>query len=141
MVAGDSGDDVLFFVVGFHLVVAARRMRGAKARTNFEIPSVVPQPPPTVEVVKKCGGGASKCHVVTSVDQLFSNSSLMKMNQESGSSKSLNLDLDLNLGVGLNKKSRIRVVVWPTMVVMVWWWLVKGRKGVGRVGCSSSSNE
>ncbi|KAD5507774.1 hypothetical protein R6Q59_031457 [Mikania micrantha] len=86
---------------------AARRMRGAKARTNFDIPSVVPLPPPTVEVVKKCGGGASKCHVVTSVDQLFSNSSLMKMNQESGSSKSLNLDLDLNLGVGLNKKSRI----------------------------------
>ncbi|KAI3825760.1 hypothetical protein L1987_07379 [Smallanthus sonchifolius] len=92
---------------------AARRLRGAKARTNFEIPSVFPLPP-AVETLKKCssggGGGTSKCHVVTSVDQLFSNPSLMKMNLGTGSNnndnKNVNLELDLNLGAGFKKKAR-----------------------------------
>ncbi|XP_076948288.1 ethylene-responsive transcription factor ERF084-like [Bidens hawaiensis] len=96
---------------------AARRLRGAKAKTNFEIPSVFPLPA-AAETVKKYGGngGGSKCHVVTSVDQLFSNPSLMKMNQEAGGinnniisaydNKNPNVDLDLNLGVGFSKKAR-----------------------------------
>ncbi|KAI7742338.1 hypothetical protein M8C21_012028 [Ambrosia artemisiifolia] len=85
---------------------AARRLRGAKARTNFEIPSVFPPSPP-VETLRKChGGSSSKCHVVTSVDQLFSSSSsMMKMNRQ-GAVNNNNVDLDLNLGVGFNKKAR-----------------------------------
>ncbi|KAI7742336.1 hypothetical protein M8C21_012026 [Ambrosia artemisiifolia] len=87
---------------------AARRLRGAKARTNFEIPSVFPPSPP-VETLKKChGGSSSKCHVVTSVDQLFSSSSsMMKMNHQGAvNNNNNNVDLDLNLGVGFNKKAR-----------------------------------
>ncbi|MFS7963910.1 putative transcription factor AP2-EREBP family [Helianthus anomalus] len=86
---------------------AARRLRGAKARTNFEIPSVFPLPPP-VETLKKCHGGSSsstsKCHVVTSVDQLFSSSSMM--NQRPSNNNNHNVDLELNLGVGFKKKAR-----------------------------------
>ncbi|KAI3717851.1 hypothetical protein L1987_69735 [Smallanthus sonchifolius] len=90
---------------------AARRLRGAKARTNFQIPSVFPLPP-AVETLKKCGSGGgggggcetSKCHVVTSVDQLFSNPSLMQMNNND--EKNVNLELDLNLGDGFKKKAR-----------------------------------
>ncbi|KAK1435686.1 hypothetical protein QVD17_01452 [Tagetes erecta] len=85
---------------------AARRLRGSKARTNFEIPSVFPLPTTVNEqAVKKCNNTVTKCHVVTSVDQLFSSSSLSKMNHERCSGN--NVDLDLNLGVGLSKKARI----------------------------------
>ncbi|KAL4559888.1 hypothetical protein LXL04_032034 [Taraxacum kok-saghyz] len=63
---------------------AARRMRGANARTNFEIPSVFPLPTSSpvssssssVEGKKRKSGntcGTNKCHVVTSMAQLFSN--------------------------------------------------------------------
>ncbi|CAH1434884.1 unnamed protein product [Lactuca virosa] len=69
---------------------AARRMRGASARTNFEIPSVFPLPTTSsassssAEVKKKKSSSTcstNKCHVVTSVAQLFSNSDreMMKM--------------------------------------------------------------
>ncbi|KAI7731384.1 hypothetical protein M8C21_011495 [Ambrosia artemisiifolia] len=59
---------------------AARRLRGSKARTNFEIPSVFPlEMSLTTEVKKRKPDGCSssssssnKCHVVTSVGQLFS---------------------------------------------------------------------
>ncbi|KVH99092.1 ethylene-responsive transcription factor ERF084-like [Cynara cardunculus var. scolymus] len=96
---------------------AARRLRGAKARTNFEIPSVFPPSAAaaaTVETKKKGGSSSNKCHVVTSVDQLFSNSSLMMMkskmmnDQETVNhhNNAINQELDLNLGVGFNKKAR-----------------------------------
>ncbi|KAI3688600.1 hypothetical protein L2E82_46284 [Cichorium intybus] len=90
---------------------AARRLRGAKARTNFEIPSVFPACTlSTVEGKKKHispSTSNTKCHVVTSVDQLFSNSSLM-MIQETANDKHKNMtvELDLNLGGGFNKKAR-----------------------------------
>lgn len=86
---------------------AARRLRGAKARTNFKIPSVFPPSSEltTVEVKKNISASTSKSHVVTSVDQLFSSSCFMKMNQENGN-KNMNLELDLNLGGGFNKKAR-----------------------------------
>ncbi|KAK9074328.1 hypothetical protein SSX86_006926 [Deinandra increscens subsp. villosa] len=89
---------------------AARRLRGGKARTNFEIPSVFPVPGPgpgqaEVGGGKKSGSGASKCHVVTSMDQLFSSSS-SQMKQGGSIDESGNLvDLDLNLGFH-NKKAR-----------------------------------
>ncbi|GAB4842145.1 hypothetical protein Ancab_012103 [Ancistrocladus abbreviatus] len=80
---------------------AARRLRGSKARTNFEIPSVLPSPPPsspsssspTRRRVGKQKGAASavahrKCAVVNSVSQLISCNS-------NGS-----LELDLKLGLG-----------------------------------------
>ncbi|XP_023762124.1 ethylene-responsive transcription factor ERF084 [Lactuca sativa] len=92
---------------------AARRLRGAKARTNFEIPSVFPPSTPSATVEGKKNHGITstsntKCHVVTSVDQLFSNASPMKIIQETANdqSKNVNLELDLNLGGGFNKKAR-----------------------------------
>nr|XP_043639607.1 ethylene-responsive transcription factor ERF084-like [Erigeron canadensis] len=86
---------------------AARRLRGAKARTNFEIPSVFPLSTPDQEVIINnnnnltsttlSSSSTSKCHAVTSVDQLFSTSSC-NVN---------NLELDLNLGCyGYNKRTR-----------------------------------
>ncbi|KAK7389498.1 hypothetical protein VNO78_24598 [Psophocarpus tetragonolobus] len=49
---------------------AARRLRGAKARTNFKIPSVLPLSADGGAVKPKSGGNnASKC---SSVEQLFS---------------------------------------------------------------------
>lgn len=69
---------------------AARRLRGSKARTNFAIPSVFPLPTtatsPTTstssssaEAKKRKSSNKNKCHVVTSVAQLFSNSGSMIM--------------------------------------------------------------
>ncbi|WCJ40436.1 Ethylene-responsive transcription factor ERF084 [Euphorbia peplus] len=71
---------------------AARRLRGAKARTNFEMPSVLPISSPTssgssTEVKKRKSSKGSnnrrKCAVVTSMAHLFSNN-----------------ELDLKLGMG-----------------------------------------
>ncbi|XP_071703888.1 ethylene-responsive transcription factor ERF084-like [Rutidosis leptorrhynchoides] len=92
---------------------AARRLRGSKARTNFEIPSVFP--PCTPVGPKKISGGTSgttsKCHAVSSIDQLFSSTSsmMMKINQNDNS-KDMNLKLGLNLGSGYNKKARTSFV-------------------------------
>ncbi|KAJ6315043.1 hypothetical protein OIU78_018513 [Salix suchowensis] len=65
---------------------AARRLRGAKARTNFEIPPVLPpipsSPPPP-----------SACSVVTSVAHLFSNF-------EGKGTSGGNVELDLKLATG-----------------------------------------
>lgn len=65
---------------------AARRLRGSKARTNFEIPSLFPlstSPPAKSEPKKRksSGGNSSgnKCRVVTSVAQLFSTTDPMLM--------------------------------------------------------------
>ncbi|GMI82005.1 hypothetical protein HRI_001869800 [Hibiscus trionum] len=89
---------------------AARRLRGSKAKTNFEIPSALPalSSPSTSstssEAKKKVKGKAKterKCAVVTSVDQLFSCASSLGGNYE-GKGK---LELDLKLGVGLNSKT------------------------------------
>ncbi|KAE8699294.1 ERF084 protein [Hibiscus syriacus] len=86
---------------------AARRLRGSKAKTNFEIPSALPalSSPSTSSSsleAKKVKGKAKterKCAVVTSVDQLFSCDSSLRGNE--GKRK---LELELKLGVGLNSK-------------------------------------
>ncbi|XP_071692854.1 ethylene-responsive transcription factor ERF084-like [Rutidosis leptorrhynchoides] len=89
---------------------AARRMRGSNAKTNFEIPSVVPPCTPVGPRKKSCGtsGTTNKCHAVTSADQLFSSTSSMKMKlNQNDINKSLDLELDLNLGMSnYNKKAR-----------------------------------
>lgn len=89
---------------------AARRMRGSKARTNFEIPSVLPlSPPPPAssswDAGKKLGGGKakaahsrSKCSVVTSVAHLFSTSALINHHHHHHHEKR-NVELDLKLSV------------------------------------------
>ncbi|KAL4281117.1 hypothetical protein GQ457_03G042320 [Hibiscus cannabinus] len=88
---------------------AARRLRGSKAKTNFEIPSALAalSSPSTssssTEAKKKVKGKAKperKCAVVTSVDQLFSCNSSLGGNEGKGK-----LELDLKLGVGLNSKA------------------------------------
>ncbi|KAK1358176.1 ethylene-responsive transcription factor ERF084 [Heracleum sosnowskyi] len=100
---------------------AARRLRGSKAKTNFEIPSVFPISPGTEgssssssEVKKrKSGGGKAgalkrKCAVVTSMAQLMSNTSCDtqhananihgKSNIKNYYNDGVNLELDLKLG-------------------------------------------
>jgi len=96
---------------------AARRLRGAKARTNFEIPPVLPpisySPSPpnacsssslnNAEVKRRTnnsnnkliGNGGRKCAVVTSVAHLFSNF------EGKGTSGGGNVELDLKLATGL----------------------------------------
>lgn len=98
---------------------AARRLRGSKARTNFDIPLVLPQPQPSSSTSscssellvvkqhkKKDGGGRcqrrkaqkQKCSVVTSAAHLFSYN---PAEAEANKNKSaVNLELDLKLGGG-----------------------------------------
>jgi len=98
---------------------AARRLRGAKARTNFEIPPVLPpvssssSSPPSAcsgsisnnaearkitnvnnHSSKMVGNGGRKCAVVTSVAHLFSDF------EGKGTSAGGNVELDLKLGMG-----------------------------------------
>lgn len=92
---------------------AARRLRGAKARTNFEIPSVLPIPSPTssgssTEVRKRNNktnnGTGRKCAVVTSVAHLFSdisNSNIGYQGKENGTVNNNNVELELKLGMGI----------------------------------------
>ncbi|CAH1423020.1 unnamed protein product [Lactuca virosa] len=102
---------------------AARRLRGSKARTNFEIPSVFPLSTTTTSPTtsssssaegKKRKSGSSttitnKCHVVTSVAQLFSSSGptnvKRKMNLSSRNNNG-DVEVDLNLDGTLNKRSK-----------------------------------
>lgn len=84
---------------------AARRLRGAKARTNFEIPSVLPISSPSSSEVKKRNNkmnGSRKCAVVTSVAHLFSdiNNSSRGFEGNGSGQVSSSVGLDLNLGVG-----------------------------------------
>ncbi|XWS11730.1 hypothetical protein CRYUN_Cryun37aG0025000 [Craigia yunnanensis] len=87
---------------------AARRLRGSKAKTNFEIPSVLPLSSPSTsssstEAKKKMKGKAKterKCMVVSSVSHLFSSSSFGG-NEGKGN---VELELKLKLGVGLDSK-------------------------------------
>ncbi|KAM0033360.1 putative transcription factor AP2-EREBP family [Helianthus debilis subsp. tardiflorus] len=106
---------------------AARRLRGSKARTNFEIPSVFPlstnaTPPTLVKAKKRKSGSCSsssntsnKCHVVTSVSQLFSTTGPMaigkKMNPSITTNQAIdhnNVELDLNLGGPLKTRALLK---------------------------------
>ncbi|XP_076938021.1 ethylene-responsive transcription factor ERF084-like [Bidens hawaiensis] len=96
---------------------AARRLRGSKARTNFEIPSVFPlSVSPTTSTSSSSEAKKRKCHVVTSVGQLFSKSGTMLMRREmsyypgTGTNEVLNdncnnndVEVDLNR-VGTSKR-------------------------------------
>ncbi|XP_074375670.1 ethylene-responsive transcription factor ERF084 [Apium graveolens] len=99
---------------------AARRLRGSKAKTNFEIPSVFPISPGTEgssssssEVKKRKAGGRKngahkrKCAVVTSMAQLLStttcdaqalNANLKGKDNNKNRNGGLSLELDLKLG-------------------------------------------
>ncbi|KAM0957049.1 hypothetical protein ACFX2I_025180 [Malus domestica] len=91
---------------------AARRLRGAKARTNFEIPSVFPlslhcSPPSSSEAKRvrsakrppKGSKSNRKCSVVTSVAHLFSEA---PTDLRSSQVKIRNVELDLKIGVGVS---------------------------------------
>lgn len=103
---------------------AARRLRGAKARTNFEIPPVVPflsRPPPlrndNNSRGKNGGGGGKKrkegvdggrkCSVVTSVEHLFSSTNGLGAGGRvgGGGNSNSNVELDLKLGVGFGLRN------------------------------------
>ncbi|GAV70922.1 AP2 domain-containing protein [Cephalotus follicularis] len=98
---------------------AARRLRGSKARTNFEIPSVLPLCSVSTTAMssfsnegkkgkaKMAVNNGKKCAVVTSVAHLFSSSS-----GGGGGGDGVgdvrgggNVELDLKLGVGFNGRS------------------------------------
>ncbi|KAI4355794.1 hypothetical protein L6164_004534 [Bauhinia variegata] len=96
---------------------AARRLRGSKARTNFEIPSVLPVSSPSSSsssdgkkktVKPKAARNNSKCSVVTSVAQLFSVAPQVARECNHNHDESRkgngfgNVELDLKLGVDIN---------------------------------------
>lgn len=119
---------------------AARRLRGSKAKTNFEIPSVLPliatpclSPSSSGEVKKAKGkvinsnssGRRNKCSVVTSMAHLFSNNAISFNNngfdhrqaKRNAKAKDTNtLELDLKLGVGLAAKRNTAASA-PSMAV------------------------
>ncbi|KAJ8536190.1 hypothetical protein K7X08_034591 [Anisodus acutangulus] len=93
--------------------VAARWLRGSKARTNFQIPPIVPLPltaSPTssfnsydqVKKKKKNSVCANKrkCSVVTSAAHLFSSGSTSHNVNELNEEVSVTVELDLKLGFG-----------------------------------------
>ncbi|KAK7381542.1 hypothetical protein VNO80_00087 [Phaseolus coccineus] len=79
---------------------AARRLRGAKARTNFKIPSVLPLSPSSEGVhggavkPKAARNNARKC---SSVEQLFSG--VPQVRRTDGGGENGNVEVDLKLGV------------------------------------------
>lgn len=87
---------------------AARRLRGSKARTNFEIPSVLPLASPSSSsemkknVSKPKPQNRRKCAVVTSVAHLFSSSSTPSTTDVKGK---VNVELDLKLGVNFSNRT------------------------------------
>ncbi|KAL4626611.1 hypothetical protein ACB092_05G109600 [Castanea dentata] len=108
---------------------AARRLRGSKARTNFEIPSVLPLVVASSSTStsscsssdankrakknkKAAGKNGRKCSVVTSVAQLFSSNSAI-----AGSKDGNNVELELKLGVNFgNRSSTSTSTSTPSMV-------------------------
>ncbi|KAL8217454.1 hypothetical protein R6Q57_020827 [Mikania cordata] len=94
---------------------AARRLRGSKARTNFEIPSVFPlssagASPAEVKKRKSGGGSGDKCRVVSSVSQLFGDyGTMMKItesNEVTNTDSKYDVEVDLNLVRTLNKRAK-----------------------------------
>ncbi|XP_057969396.1 ethylene-responsive transcription factor ERF084 [Malania oleifera] len=93
---------------------AARRLRGSKARTNFEIPPVLPilPTPSSSELAKTSGGGregskqkahnSRKCSVVTSVAHLFGTSTAAEVKGRENN----NVELDLKLGVSFTPSQK-----------------------------------
>ncbi|XP_073036495.1 ethylene-responsive transcription factor ERF084 [Primulina eburnea] len=93
---------------------AARRLRGSKARTNFQIPPVLPLPlnscsnSPSFEAKKlranaksgKVQSVSRKCCVVTSAAQLFSSNSAAE------SRRVVNLELGLKFNGGFSEATR-----------------------------------
>ncbi|XP_050234544.1 ethylene-responsive transcription factor ERF084 [Mercurialis annua] len=88
---------------------AARKLRGAKAKTNFEIPSVVPIASPSNNLglqnfqmkkrSNKVNNNTRKCAVVTSVAHLFSDFSKFTDGKMVNS-----VELDLKLGVNNSQR-------------------------------------
>ncbi|TKY64604.1 regulation of transcription [Spatholobus suberectus] len=92
---------------------AARRLRGAKARTNFKIPSVLPLSPSSEGV----GGGAVKpkttrnnARKCSSVEQLFSGVPQVRRDNVGGHGENGNVEVDLKLGVNFGVTSARMVV-------------------------------
>ncbi|CBI36467.3 unnamed protein product, partial [Vitis vinifera] len=100
---------------------AARRLRGSKARTNFEIPSVLPLSSPSSSSSssemkrnmssKPKAQNRRKCSVVTSVAHLFSSSSIPSTTEVKGK---VNVELDLKLGVNFSNRNAASVPLSPS---------------------------
>ncbi|XP_073121127.1 ethylene-responsive transcription factor ERF084 [Henckelia pumila] len=94
---------------------AARRLRGSKARTNFQIPPVLPLPSIDSEAKKLRADAKSgkpqnvrrKCCVVTSASQLFSSNSGAEKSRRSV----VNLELGLKFNGGFSEATRASSLV------------------------------
>ncbi|KAG6413282.1 hypothetical protein SASPL_125990 [Salvia splendens] len=85
---------------------AARRMKGSAARTNFQIPPILPSPSQSQSQSSSCsdrkirGNGRGKCSVVTSAAHLFS------PNFADDATEDDDVGLELENG-GFSKKTRV----------------------------------
>lgn len=98
---------------------AARRLRGSKARTNFEIPSFLPLSSPSTSSsssemkrknmnAKPKAQNRRKCAVVTSVAHLFSSNSIPAAATTTTTTEikeKVNVELDLKLGVNFSNRN------------------------------------
>ncbi|KAL0354849.1 UNVERIFIED_CONTAM: Ethylene-responsive transcription factor [Sesamum radiatum] len=109
---------------------AARRLRGSKARTNFQIPSVLPEPSSNNSSSSSCdqtkkrsrpgnnsvkgkvvesGGGGKKCSVVTCAAHLFGPShrsaAAVAADSKLKGSGGVSLELGLKLGGGFSERT------------------------------------
>ncbi|CAN1190704.1 Ethylene-responsive transcription factor ERF084 [Linum perenne] len=89
---------------------AARRLRGAKAKTNFPVPNLIPavQPPPAkVRRMERRNGGdggggdGNMCTVETSAAHCFGGGGYMLGGSDSRSASSSMVGLELKLGFGV----------------------------------------
>lgn len=91
---------------------AARWLRGAKARTNFEIPSVLPIQSEGLEV-KRCSKpkahNSRKCIVVSSMDHLFS--SYSNSVTSAGANSNVNVETELKLTLGSHETASASTAV------------------------------
>ncbi|KAL2338185.1 hypothetical protein Fmac_012631 [Flemingia macrophylla] len=83
---------------------AARRLRGAKARTNFKIPSVLPSEGASGGSMKPNKSGRSNARKCSSVEQLFSVVPQVRRDGDGvgvgvGVGENGNVEVDLKLGV------------------------------------------
>ncbi|ESW07785.1 hypothetical protein PHAVU_010G158700 [Phaseolus vulgaris] len=87
---------------------AARRLRGAKARTNFKIPSVLPLSPSSEGGAVKPKAARNNARKCSSVEQLFSGVPQTRGNDYGGENKKVEVDLKLGVKFGV---ANTRIVI------------------------------
>jgi len=86
---------------------AARRLRGAKARTNFKIPSVLPLSPSSEGGVVKPKAARNNARKCSSVEQLFSGVPQVRRNDGGGENVNVNVEVEVNLKLGVRNSRMV----------------------------------